>query len=102
MASKDKAKKRVPCKLRLYLIFGDNCKNKLTLSKTMNFEYKINSSDNNIKQREKTWVEFQDVNENVEKLEFPVPSNLQQHDLDIDARQSDVFIGDLKNWNLLD
>ena len=55
-----------------------------------------------MQQRDKTWVEFEDLNENVEKLEFPVPSNLQQHDTNIDARQSDVFIGALKNWNLLD
>ena len=49
----------------------------------------------------KTWVDFINENEDIEKFEYPVP-NTGNTGISTDSRQSDVFIGDLKNWNLLD
>ena len=61
-----------------------------------------------LKKHESTWIDFKNENEDVEKLEFPIPNQDDKTGVTIhnyimtDARQSDIFIGELKNWNLLD
>ena len=50
---------------KLHLIFGDNGKQRLVLS-----NYRQNNQ--NVGQT-RTWVDFEDENESIEKIEYPVP-----------------------------
>ena len=50
----------------------------------------------------KTWVDFEKASEDVEKLEFPVPSCSVSNEMDLNSKQSEVFIKPLGDFNLLD
>lgn len=50
----------------------------------------------------KTWVDFKDLKDDVEKQEFVVASTSDNDVLEINSKQSEVFTGPLKKLNLLD
>ena len=47
-------------------------------------------------------MDFTDVKEDVEKLEFPVPSCSITTEMDLNSNQSEVFLKPLGDFNLLD
>ena len=53
----------------------------------------------------KTWVDFVSLSEDVEKLEFPVPSDgkfVSCAEKEHSSNQSEVFIGALSDFNMVD
>lgn len=56
----------------------------------------------NKKKISKTWVDFVVASEDVEKLEFPVPSSSLTKEIDHNSNQSEVFLRPLGDFNLLD
>ena len=53
-------------------------------------------------QNVKTWVDFKDLKDDVEKQELVVASTSENDVLEINSKQSEVFTGSLKTLNLLD
>ena len=61
------------------------------------------TSNQKIVQKGKTWANFDDAKDDVEKQEFTVIDDDYQNDLrEINSKQSDVFLGSFKTLNLFD